>query len=497
MKLNLFFIFFILFKGGIFAQLLTYPFVGLEDKALERSFYSDSNQHTSVKPYLISFKEWQKLDSTRSIVHSEKMTAFIKPVVNLNFNRSFKQFHQIGAEGYMVLGKKISAQLSLTNFILQPDSNLKKSYDSIGILEHYGRVNIHQSLWQRTHIDWNINWQALPYLSFKSGIANQFLGDGYRSLFLSDNTAPYPFFQGTAKAWKVKYLILYTFLNELQWNNFNQPFERKNSTLHYLSWNINKRLNINAFETVIWQVHDSIGNRGFDVNYINPIIFFRPIEFSLGSPDNVIMGFGFRYLIFKNTHIYAQLLLDEFKLAEIKAKKGWWGNKLGIQAGIKTYQLFKNENWFGLFECNVVRPFTYSHSDYLSNWGNMHQPMAHPLGANFFESTFQTSYNLKKWTFALQAIYQRQGQSTAQLNAGNNIYLSYNVNRQDYGNYLLVGSYYKLEKVDGYIYYLLKKNWHLRAFVKFTVFNQTINSVEQPQHFFIHFGLMQRGKSFF
>ncbi|MGQ9846241.1 MAG: hypothetical protein ACUVQP_01885 [Bacteroidales bacterium] len=497
MKINLFFIYFILLTELAYAQLLTYPFVGLENKAIERLFYSDSNQHTSVKPYLVSFEEWQSLDSIRTIMQGEKIKTFVKPVINIDFNQNFKQFYQLGAEGFMILGKNLSAQFSLNKIIINPDSNLKKSYDSIGILEHYGKIKTYNSIWLRTHIEGAIHWQALPYLSFKSGIGKLFLGDGYRSLFLSDNTAPYPFFLGTAKIWKVKYLILYSFLNEPQWKNFNQPYERKNATLHYLSWNINKRLNINAFETVIWQVHDSIGNRGFDVNYINPIIFFRPIEFSIGSPDNVIMGFGFKYRIFKNTHFYTQLLLDEFKLAELKAKKGWWGNKFGIQAGIKTYRLFKNDHWFALLECNTVRPFTYSHSDYLSNWGNMHQPMAHPLGANFFESILQTSYNLKKWTFALQAIYQRQGQSNAQFNAGNNIYLSYNVNRQDYGNFLLVGSHYKLQKTDVRIYYLLKKSWHLHAYVQLGIMNQTVNNVLQPQQVFIHIGLLQSNISSF
>lgn len=497
MKLEFFVIFFILLNVFVNAQLLTYPYIGLEDKTLERLYYSDSNKHTSVKPYLILLHEWQNVDSTHTIIQRKNFSTFVKPIINLDLNQNLKQFYQFGSEGYMVFWEKISVQLSLTKLILQADTNIKKSYDSIGILEHYGKIYVRNSIWQQNHFEGCINWQALPYLSFKSGLANQFLGDGYRSLFLSDNTVPYPFFQGTADVWKIKYLVLYCFLNEPQWKNFNQPYERKNATLHYLSWNINKRININAFETVIWQVHDSIGYRGFDVNYVNPIIFFRPIEFSLGSPDNVIMGLGFRYRIFKNTHIYAQLLLDDFKLAEIKAEKGWWGNKFGIQAGIKTYQLFKNKNWFGLIECNIVRPFTYSHSDYLNNWGNMHQPMAHPLGANFFESVLQASYNFKKWTFALQTIYQRQGQSSAQLNVGNNIYQSYNVNRQDYGNFLLGGSYYKFKKSDLRIYYLIKKAWHLQTYVQFSILNQTVNNVLQPQQFLIHLGLLQSGMSYF
>lgn len=493
MKINLIIIL-ALWVQSIQAQLLPYTYNGIEDKTLERKLYADSNSHPSVKPYMISFRDWQKLDSTHALVQKEKFVTFVKPIINLDFNQHMNQFHQVGVDWYSAIGKKISTQVSLSQFVVRPDSNLKNTFDSIGILPHYGKANTNNSVWLRTHFEGNLLWQAFPYLSFRTGFGNPSLGDGYRSLFLSENSSPYPFIQGTVKIWKIEYLILYSFYKEPTWNNFNLTYEGKNSTLHYLSWNINKRLSINAFETVIWQVHDSIGNRGFDVNYVNPIIFFRPVEFSLGSPDNVIMGGGFRYRILKNTHIYGQLLLDEFKLSEIKAGNGWWGNKFGIQAGIKTYRLFKNDHWFALLECNTVRPFTYSHSDYLSSWGNLHEPLAHPLGANFIEWTGQSSYNLKKWTFAIQFIYQRQGRGNAQFNPGNNIYLSYDKNRNEYGNYLLIGSNYEIKNVDLRIYYLLKKSWHLRACFQVGISNETLNNVLLPQSFYIQMGVSQRIK---
>lgn len=494
MKINIIIIL-ILWGQNVQAQLFPYTYNGIEDKSLERPLYADSNSHSSIKPYLISFKEWQKLDSTDAIIQKEKFVTFIKPIMNLDFDQHMNQFHQVGMDWYSTIGKKIAAQFSWSQFVVHPDSNLKNTFDSIGVLPHYGKINTNNSLWFRTHFEGSLLWKALPYLSFRTGIGNHCLGDGYRSLFLSENSSPYPFIQGTAKIWKVEYLILYSFYNEPVWNNFNLTYERKNSTLHYLSWNINQRLNINAFETVIWQIHDSIGNRGFDVNYLNPIIFFRPVEFSLGSPDNVIMGTGFRYRIFKNTHLYGQLLLDEFKLSELKAKNGWWGNKFGIQIGIKTYRLFKNEHWFALLECNTARPFTYSHNNYLSNWGNMHEPLAHPLGANFIEWIEQSSYNLKNWTFAIQFIYQRQGRGNTQFNAGNNIYLSYDKNRNEYGNYLLIGSNYEIKNFDLRIYYLIKKSWHLRTYIQAGILNKTVNNVSLPQNFYVHMGLLQMIKN--
>ena len=56
------------------------------------------------------------------------------------------------------------------------------------------------------------------------------------------------------------------------------------------------------------------GSRGFDVNYLNPIAMLRPIEFSVNSPDNVLVGLTLRYNILPKSYIYGQLILDEFSI---------------------------------------------------------------------------------------------------------------------------------------------------------------------------------------
>jgi len=491
MKFNILLIYIIFFENIAYPQLFPYLFYGMEEKAIERKIYVDSNSHASVKPWLIHFNDWQQIDSTRSIVKNKNITAFVKPLLNLETNQNFNQFYQIGTAAFSSFGKKISIYLSLSQCVIGPDSIQKKNYDSIGLWPQWGYVKKNGSVWLHTHYEGGVFWQALPYLSFRTGISRHFLGDGYRSLFLSENTALYPYIQGIAKIWKVEYLVLYSFLNEPQWHYFDQVYERKNSTLHYLSWNINKRFNINAFETVIWQVYDSIGYRGFDINYINPFIFFRPIEFSLGSPDNVIMGMGFRYRFFENSHLYGQFLLDEFKLSEWKTKNGWWGNKFGFQLGVKTYKLFNSSRWFALLECNTVRPFTYTHSDYLNNWGHMHQPMAHPLGANFIEWVFQLAYNTRVWTFSLQLFYQRQGRSNNTYNAGENIYWSYNQNRQEYGYHLLSGTNENLKQMNFRISYEVSRRLHLKGYIQTAIIHQIFNTFDSHTHLYFNVGFAQ------
>ena len=48
-------------------------------------------------------------------------------------------------------------------------------------------------------------------------------------------------------------------------------YKQKFVAIHYLSWNVSKKLNIGLFETVIW---DNANDRGFDVNFVNIANYF-------------------------------------------------------------------------------------------------------------------------------------------------------------------------------------------------------------------------------
>ena len=58
----------------------------------------------------------------------------------------------------------------------------------------------------------------------------------------------------------------------------------------------------------------------FDFEYLNPIIFLRHIEGTVGSPDNAFAGVDFKANVAHHFQFYGQLLLDEFLLKEITKK---------------------------------------------------------------------------------------------------------------------------------------------------------------------------------
>ena len=65
-------------------------------------------------------------------------------------------------------------------------------------------------------------------------------------------------------------------------------------TMHHLSVNLSKKLNIGFTESVVFQ-RDSTTGSGFDLNYLNPVIFYRFVESFQGSADNTFIGLDFKW----------------------------------------------------------------------------------------------------------------------------------------------------------------------------------------------------------
>ena len=241
-----------------------------------------------------------------------------------------------------------------------------------------------------------LSYSPAKYLNVQFGHGKNFIGDGYRSLLLSDVASPSPFLKLNTKFWKIKYTNTWMWLKDVRPEVIEDgAFLTKYIANHYLSWNVNKRLNIGLFESVIWQ---NSNDRGFDINYLNPIIFYRAIEFETGQDaGNAIIGLSSKYKYNDNINIYGQFIIDEFSLSDITGGEKSWKNKLGFQLGAKYFNAFKVKDLQLQMEYNQVRPYTYSHNTIVLNYAHNNQSLAHLWGANFRELLLIGRYNYKRW----------------------------------------------------------------------------------------------------
>ncbi len=229
-----------------------------------------------------------------------------------------------------------------------------------------------------------LSFTPAEFINIQFGHGKNFIGDGYRSLILSDNASPYPYLKLNTSFWKLKYTNTWMSLRDVRPAVVNSgSYRTKYIANHYLSLNVTKRLNLGFFESVMWE---NDNDRGFDINYLNPVIFYRAIEFATGADGgNAIIGLTGKYKFSNKMYAYGQWLIDEFSSTDVFGGEGSWKNKLGFQAGLKYFNAFDVENLYLQAEYNQVRPYTYSHNSITLNYGHNNQSMAHLWGANFRE----------------------------------------------------------------------------------------------------------------
>jgi len=125
----------------------------------------------------------------------------------------------------------------------------------------------------------NISYSPAKFINFQMGIGKHFIGDGYRSLLLSDVSFNYPFWKITTtfgKKNQFQYTKLNASLSSLtrrdEGSTAEALFVRKSMSTHYFSWLASKWLNIGLFESTLWQTEDSSGTKPFQYQQLNPII---------------------------------------------------------------------------------------------------------------------------------------------------------------------------------------------------------------------------------
>ncbi|GAB3932108.1 hypothetical protein GCM10028827_30030 [Mucilaginibacter myungsuensis] len=184
-----------------------------------------------------------------------------------------------------------------------------------------------------------VSFTPVKFFNFTLGHDKNFIGDGYRSMLLSDVSTLYSFFWVIANVGNARYMAMWTSMRD----RVSSPtIQRKWGVFHYLDWNVNNRLSFGFFDNVIWGDKDENGNkRGFDFTYLNPITFSRPLEASNGSPDNALMGLTTKYKISNGIAFYGPFALDEFEAKNFFSNNGSSRNKYGWQIGLRGANLFK------------------------------------------------------------------------------------------------------------------------------------------------------------
>ncbi len=382
----------------------------------------------SKKPFLRSF---YKTKTNFFEVNQKDFFLAVNPVLNVTLakERDTSNLVFLSSRGVNVRGliaKKIGFYAMVTDNQERGPANFRAFVEErdalpgVGFYKRFKDSKGYDYFDARGYFTFNV----AKYIDFQVGYDKNFIGNGYRSLFLSDFGNSNLFVKLNTKIWKFNYQNLYMELMPQTkiLDAGDELLSRKYAAMHHLSLNVTKWLNVGLFEGIVFGRKDR-----FDFQYLNPIIFLRHVEGTVGSPDNALAGIDFKANVRHQFQFYGQFVFDEFRIKDIRKNPTSWANKFGFQLGAKYVDAFNVRNLDFQFETNRVRPFTYSHYDTVANYTHYNQPLAHPLGANFQEFIGIMRYQpAPKWYINATVIAYNRGLDTSMsVNYGGNIFKPY------------------------------------------------------------------------
>ena len=305
----------------------------------------------------------------------------------------------------------------------------------------------------------HINFAASQHVQMELGYGKHFIGNGYRSLILSDFSNNYAYFRGEVNVWKIHYTYLIGQLTADVIGNRTglfgtMSFPIKHFAFHRVGVDISDNINLGLFETIVYGDE----NERFDARYLNPFVFYRAVEQQNGSNGNALVGLDADWIFGRHWNIYGQFVLDELIVGELRDNQGWWGNKYAVQIGGKYIDALTIKNLDLQVEYNRVRPYTYAHEDLYRAYTHYRQPLAHPLGANLQETVFIARYQpFGRLSLQARWLQAQYGADTPNSNWGHNILLDNRTREQDYGNELQQGVKTELTMLEGIATYQV---WH-------------------------------------
>ena len=406
---------------------------------------------------------------------SHKCASFefvINPILNLNVGQDFSDDRFIfqntrGLELYGQLDKKLYFYTSFyenqSNFLSFIEYNISRYSAILGqgnYKDYQSKVIDAISGFDYSNAQAYLGFSLTPHTVLELGHGKHFIGNGIRSLLLSDVSHNYFYFKFKVEVWKILYQTVIAELSGLsaRFTPNNELLPKKYMATHYLDFHVSDRLTIGLFESVIFSREDQ-----FELQYLNPLILYRTVEHGLDSPDNVLLGLNVSWRFLKGVSIYGQVLIDELNLSELTSSQGWWGNKYGFQLGAKYYDVLDIDHLDLQIELNRVRPFTYSHrielegfEDYsITSYSHYNQPLAHPLGSNFNEYILKLNYRISnKLRSQLRFVHAKIGRNF-QDNFGGDILRNNSSRIGDYNHSQLQGALSTINMLDFHMSYEL------------------------------------------
>ncbi|MBW7890295.1 MAG: hypothetical protein H3C48_04560 [Chitinophagaceae bacterium] len=423
---------------------------------------SETDRH-NIRSLLMNNSDWTKDEGERYLrdkpiwntffktpahvyeTHSKDFTLFIDPVLNLQVGKSSEVNRALytntrGVSMRGNIGKKLGFYTYITDNQEQDPLYVKQYVRKrIGIPNAGYFKFLNDDGYDYFDARGGIDFAASKFINFRFGYDKLFIGNGYRSLLLSDFSNNFLYLQMDVQLKKFAYktVIAEMIAPFMPLPNRDTVRYKNYMAFHHLSIQLAKWLNLGLYENVMYN-----GKYGIELSYFNPIIFYRAIEMQLGSGNSkATVGLDLKSNLFNTLQLYSNLVVGEFVLKDFRNYgSGSWLNKQAFQLGGKYIDVLGVKNLDLQAEMNLVRPFMYAHNDSNTALTHYNTELAHPLGANFKEYIAVLQYQpLKRLYLTGKIMSYKKGLDSAGVNMGGDIFRSYDSRPRDYGFYIGTG----------------------------------------------------------
>lgn len=426
----------------------------------------DSSIHSSVKPYIPFYSSKYKFVADTHVVlkyikddilvdkifndhlihvkpKDKKFELTLDPLLNFEFGRdmsdTLKRNLLVNTRGFIAtgtIGKKFYFETMVAENQAYFPNYIAAANQKTLIVPGQGRYKVFKTDgFDYAFSSGFFSYQAAKNVNIQVGHGKQKIGNGYRSLFLSDNAFNYPYVRITQQWFKgrLQYTNIYASLMNLDSASVKSPpnterlFQKKAASFQHLSLNLTKWFNIGFFQGMIWQAGDQNNRQHIDWQYVNPVIFTNLAYYGLNNKNNILIGAEFNLKISNKISLYGQLMADDLSNTRTT------GNGYGYQLGIRYFDAMKIKNFMLQAEFNNVSESAYTNPLTANNvnqsYSHYNQNLAYTPG-NGQELMLMADYKFHRVVFNARYNYQAFTLNNANLNNTQivNLKLGYTIN---------------------------------------------------------------------
>ncbi len=135
------------------------------------------------------------------------------------------------------------------------------------------------------------------------------------------------------------------------------------------------RLQVAVSEIIVY------GDRGIEIAYLNPFLFFKSVEHSLRDRDKAMIALDLQYRPAEGLELYGDLLIDDLDFEKLGTN--WYGNKHAYRLGGIVTPVFAGiQNAMLSADYVRIQPYVYTHRIPRNSYEHAGFPIGNPVGPN-------------------------------------------------------------------------------------------------------------------